>query len=912
MEASLSAYLTVVDSIMAPHEARVSRVPVGSMIADLYPKSAKYPYVCRFNGNWCLRKDWGTQVEAGHTVEFYCYPQGGGEGGSDATRIVLTIAAIYIAVQFGQPWLVEQGLSAGLATAVATTAASALVNFLVPARTGAGVVDSEGTSANYNTSLAGNQAKLDQPIPVLYGRNKTFPDFAAEPYNRYDSNDDQYYHALLCVGQGNYVLEAQLLDDTPLTNFGDVTFNVLTPGTLPTLVSSNIVTAPEVAGNVMTEARIVGPFIACRPKSVAASIQIDISFSRGLATYNATTGAPEDASVSWRVEWRIVDDFGSPLTVWDAFPEETLTLAQTKPVRRTYDYTLPIVGRPQVRLVRTTPFDSNSRVANTMEWAGLRSVLQTSATLCPTATYIEVKMRASEQLTGLTQRKLAVITRRLVRTWNPSTFWSAEVETRNPAWALADKWTNTVYGDSYEDEHIDLDALYRYSLVWDARQDRFDGVFDQTFESFTADQMIAQAGRSAVFRRQGSVMTLTRDEAKDLPVTAFTARNIDPGSTSITFAFANEKTPDGVIVEYFDNRIWDWVPIVCPCPGVVTPTKPQRLRLFGVTGAKHAEREGLYHAYNNFYRRKFPTFRTELEGLLVTFGSLVAFAPSLSGWGRAGDVVDYDSGTLEVTLSEPPRWISGATHYLSFVNRDGTLSNPALLVLPGSTQYKAVLASAPPTEPTFDLASEERTKYVFGAGVIYEQLVRVLSVQNSIADDGRRSYAVSTVIENDLVHTADLALLPLGGVVQDPVDGTPGTDGGGGGLLRIPYLIDDINSVRVATGTVSYTFQNDGRVFKEWPGGSSYLPSQWLLAGPWLSTDAAFFDIRASITFGAVDSGTTGSWLNLAISRQWTVVVVGGEGSQEAHLFIEIRDAATLVVQDQATYKLAIDVPPEV
>lgn len=920
-QAAGMATCVVVDSVMAPEDAFVFSVPAGTTVRSLVPKT-RFPVVCRIDGQWALREDWDYELEPGGVVEFISYPQGGGgDGGSDAGRIVLTIAAIYLATM-GQPWLLQAtGTAVGSSGAAALAALSqmaavALVNALVPAETGNNAIGSQAAGNSYSANLAGNQAKIEQPIPVLYGRNKTFPDFAAEPYSTYDENDDQYYHALLCLGQGDYTIESWLIDDTNITNFSEVSRAVLPPGTLPTLVSGLITVATEVTGNSITEGRYIGPFVGCKPKTKVNRLGIDVSFSRGLAAYDAA-GVPGNKTVTWRVEYRAVDDFGAGLTLWTVVANESLTAAQTKPLRRSYEYEmpappgytgpLPYSCRPQVRLVRTNPFDDNSRVANSIEWIGLRCYIDAPLLLCPTATYLEIKMRATEQLSGLTQRRIAVISRRKLRQWTGSA-WTAPAETRSAAWALADKWTNAAYGDKYPEDRCDLDGLHVWAATLAARQDRFDGVFDQTYDSAQADQMIAQSGRAMVFRRNG-VMTISRDEVKDMPVTGYSARNMLPNSLSISYAFAHESTPDGVIVEYWDNRVWDWREILCPAPTVVTPVRPVRMRLFGVTGKTHAEREGIYQAANSYYRRKFPTFSTELEGMLPAFGSAVVFSPNLKGWGVGGDLVDYDYSLREVKMSEPGQWVTGGSHYLTLFGRGGRPDTPQL-VTRGQSDYHALL----PFEPTFTLslsqADEERTRYVFSAGAPHPSILRVLSIRNSAGDDGVRSFVISGVTEDNRVHLADNALLPTDGVIQDDVDNA-GDDGSGSGLAVVPYIEDGVFGATAPAGgtsSVEIQLQSDGKteIIYEVNGslGYEYPVGQWLLDAPRPTADTGLFESRATLLSG-LSTGVFDTWQLQSTDRVWKVSAVGEGALGVATIRFELRDVLTGTIQASAVVTIS-------
>lgn len=931
LEPVAPARYIVLEDLMAPEKAEALPVPEGASISDLERLlDAKFPAVCQLNGEWLLRAGWGYQPAPGDVVLFAVYPQGGGGGASDPVRIVLTLAAIYAAVQFGQTYALPAALGGQAASqAIALVALTALVNVLVPIQAGARPGDTTQPSASYNVALSGNQARLEQPIPVLYGRNKTFVDFAGEPYTEFSNknNDDQFFYSVTAIGQGQYNIESVLIDDTSINNFSDVQWEILPPGTQPTLARANVVNAVEVTGQPLTDGRYVGPFIGCRPRSVTSRIGIDITMSRGLATYDAA-GVPGNKTVGWAVEYRLVDDFGGGLTEWVQLAAESLTLAQAKPVRRTYFYTIP-PGRPQVRVTRTTPFDDNSRVANEIEWAGLRCYLDGGTPLDATTTHMAVAIRASEQMSGLTQRKVAVISRRLVRTWSSGGGWTAPVETRNFAWALADKWTNSVYGDGYPDSRIDLASLALRAAVADARQDRFDGVFDQTFDSFTADQMIAQSGRCAVFRRNG-VMTLTRDEVKTLPVTGFNSRSIQPGSVGIDYMFANEATPDGVIIEYWHNRIWDWEEIICPVPGVVTPVRPQRMKLFGVTGPKHAEREGRYQAANALYRRKFASFSTELEGMIPAFGSAAVFSPSLPGWGRGGDVVNFNTSTLVITVTEPIIWAPGATHYMTFIKRNGTLSDP-VVVSPGSSEFQAVLSSQP-VEPLYiDDADAERTRYLFGSGVPYESILRVLGVKNSSDDKGLRTYTINGVIEDDRVHAADVHLLPAAGEVQDPVDPSTadgGSGGGGGdsGVALRAFLAPQTlrlfeTSANFPPGNISAQFKNDGLMSISSQNSAATgvptaiqptdaTPDMWLLGRiARTPAQAGLFQIRATLLAGDPPLvGNLDVWEGLDTSRTWIVQAVGSPVVVATDILFEVRLAATGIVQASAVFSFNITI----
>lgn len=72
----------------------------------------------------------------------------------------------------------------------------------------------------------------------------------------------------------------------------------------------------------------------------------------------------------------------------------------------------------------------------------------------------------------------------------------------------------------------------------------------------------------------------------------------------------------------------------------------------------------------------------------------------------------------------------------------------------------------------------------------------------------------------------------------------------------------------------------------------------WLAFGT-----AGNYECRATLDFGTLTSGTTGSWLALSSSREWKVEQ-GAPGITSATITVEIRNASTLVVLDSATITL--------
>ena len=616
-----------------------------------------------------------------------------------------------------------------------------------------------------------------QPIPVIYGRHLVFPDLAATPWAEHADND-QYLHQLHCIGQGQYDLEQVRIEDTPISSFEEIETEIVPPGGAVTLFETDVVNAPEVAGQELIGANDretavttndageevttvvgdgwIGPFIANPAGTAATEIGIDVIMPRGLY-YANDDGSLGNRTIEWEVETRAVDDEAAG--EWIAVASESVTAAENTPQRKSYRYTVA-AGRYEVRLRRTNDKSGDARAGHVIHWAGLKAFLENTPEF-GAVTLLAVRMRATDNLSQRSARLVnAIVTRRLP-VWNPEAGWSEPQPTRSLAWAFADA-AKSRYGAGLDDTRIDLAALHALDQVWQSRGDRFDAVFDQGLTVWEALTRIARCGRALPFL-QGGILRIARDAPRTLPVALFGPRNIVKGSFRVQYVMPGEDTADAVAVTYFSERTWRPDEITAALPGSAAEAtdKPATVDLFGCTGADQAMREGLYMVAANRYRRRIMTFRTELEGLIPTYGDLITVTHDLPRWGQGGEVVDADGRML--TLSEPLEWKAGdeavgtggdtpepPVHYLALRRRDGSLSGP-WLVLPGDDERSVLLNEDLDLEP-YTGADEERTHFAFGAGEGWGLRARMMAVRPR-----GEQVEITAVGEDARVHEADQA-----------------------------------------------------------------------------------------------------------------------------------------------------------
>lgn len=112
------------------------------------------------------------------------------------------------------------GFGAALVTALITSAITAAATLLIgaifgkPSRPKAH--DAPAADPIYTITGAQNAARVGEPIPALYGRMITTPDYASQPYTFFSGNN-QFLDQILCLGWGQFILHDIRIGETPVS-----------------------------------------------------------------------------------------------------------------------------------------------------------------------------------------------------------------------------------------------------------------------------------------------------------------------------------------------------------------------------------------------------------------------------------------------------------------------------------------------------------------------------------------------------------------------------------------------------------------------------------------------------------------------------------------------------------------------
>ncbi|MBA1157752.1 host specificity factor TipJ family phage tail protein [Microvirga mediterraneensis] len=663
---------------IAEHKTRKRKPTIEQLIAET-GWQFNLPTVCKVNGQYLSRTEWASyKVAANDNVEFVSRPLGGSSGSGSSAKSIGAIVAM-VALTALAPWAMGAIGLTGIAASIGSSlliagGAMAISHFLKP-KAGGKTAENEEL---YSFGLGGNQARPLQPIPVLYGRTLSFPDFAAPRYSEFDG-DKMTEYGLFALTCGDADVEEVRISDTRIwtksggynQSFPGITIQIRKPGEKVTLFPVNVVTASEVTG-IELNTTDTPAFTANAAGTLTKELLLDFVFPSGL--YQEYKGEMYPASVRVLVHARPVNDAGAPIGESVRILDKTFTYTKNSQIRITERVEIP-PGRYEIRARRTSESITGKQLnggkvsgVDDIVWSALRAHIDGPNSF-PRVTTIAIRVKASEALQGLMNGQIGVIATRIIPVWNGSGF--VNQPSRSIAWAALDMWRNADYGAGLGLEQVDFQSFYAYDQLWTSLGHHFDYTFKEPQTLDDALETVLKAGR-AVPAPVGDRLTIVRDEPRGIPRMIFTDYDIVRDSLSIDYTLADDDIADGIVGEYIDETTFKLAE-VSSAPDGVTLAKPARVQLPGVQ--KRSQAAGLvrFMAGENQYRRVTVSWTARAEGRLLKRGDLVKLScEEPETWGQSAEVVAYDDASRRITFDHDLEWDANAlNHYVEIRAADG-------------------------------------------------------------------------------------------------------------------------------------------------------------------------------------------------------------------------------------------------
>ncbi|MCG8272369.1 host specificity factor TipJ family phage tail protein [Aquamicrobium sp. NLF2-7] len=715
---------------LKPH-AEILILPAGLSLAEIVDEVSRRCHVSR------LARGADVSV-SGHVIDQVLWPRVRVKSGAHVTvraragkaiggilksvlMIALSVAASFIVGPAGLGIAAAIGGTAG--QVVASLAAGAIMmagGFALNALFPPTQTRSESNNPSYSISAGRNGASKWGPIPVVLGKVRALPKYAALPYTEFEG-DDQYLRLLFVWGYGPINIEDIRIGDTSIAEFEGVeieTFEGYGNDPQQTIYPSEVVQddlSIDPAYNV--------PVTRTSAEN-ADEIVLDFVAPAGLC-HVSKKGKRQSKVVDFKVE---MSPAGA--NAWVNKGNVQLQGATNDPVRRSFRYVVS-KGRYDIRITRLTGDENTTTDFSEVTWTAIKSFrvgdppISFGKPLAITA----LRIKASKQLNGVVDTLNALVTS-VGKSWN-GTSWVEAQETRNPGDLMRLVLQGPANARAVPDSRLDLSGLAAFADHCRAKGYTFDMYRDFTASVRDTLRDIAAAGRGVPTFRDGK-WSVTWEDASAPVVQHFTPRN----SRDFRWSQTYRTLPQGLRCK-FVNAEKDYIEdeLLCFADGYNKDNAKlyEQAEFPGVTSGELVYKHGLYRHADAKERPAVYTFSVDFEHLVAQRGDRVAMAYDVVRQGIASGRIQAVAGQ-QLTLDEPAIMESGKLYGIRIRRRDGTSIVRQVTTNPGTRTVITITGTPPEAGDlyTFGIRDQETGIY---------RILRIrpgsdLSAEVDLVDDG--------------------------------------------------------------------------------------------------------------------------------------------------------------------------------
>lgn len=457
--------------------------------------------------------------------------------------------------------------------------------------------------------------------------------------------------------------------------------------------------------------RWVGGYWACPSGSQIEEGSIDIDFN---ALWD-NDGTDYFKNVDFELQYIEGDDAGNTTGSWASVTSVdvvgsvggafTLSDNVRRPRRFTVGYTLPSAMRPQLRLSRASPENTDDEVS-AATWVGLKGYIIPLAADDPAvdedSTDMAISVRASGLLSAATSRAINYYGYRKIPVWDGSV-WTDPEQSRNPVWAFAD-WVTDQSNAAITTDDLDVGELAALASFAEFNNDTFDGVFDSQVGLWEGAKTLLRVVRAKPIKDPlTGLYTVYRDEPAT-PVQLF-CDGFNSRCGTDTIALPDADTVTGIQIKFTDPLLWQQR----QGPLVGTDVDVREVEFMGCTTWAKAWEEAQYEYRDLYYRTQRVTLETEMEGLIPRHGKRVVVCSAAKGWGHSSEVIEGAGTTIRVWPA--PVWTPGMDHYVYVQDVDGSPIGP-INVTQGTDESYLILDTDPGI--TYRTGKSWKTLVAFG------------------------------------------------------------------------------------------------------------------------------------------------------------------------------------------------------
>lgn len=635
------------------------------------------------------RQNWRHVRPKAHAVlTVSLVPQGGGGGGKNPLRTILSIAVLAAGAAFGPALgaaLVGQAgatvagftiSAASIGSAVIGIAGNLLVSALAPpARAKLNSLSPADQSKDSPTLFiegARNELRPFGVTPCVLGRHRFVPPLGAKNYTE-TIGDQQFVRQVFLWGTGPLVIRNLKIGDTAIESFADVEIETsYNQGAAPAFS----LYPAQVDQTDYSIKLLSGVWETRTSPPEAEELLLDLTFPQGLVGFS-DTGAKQSRTVALEAEYKLTS-----ASTWTAWATPSYTRQTTAAVRETLRVTVP-KGQYDIRVKRVTVDNTSTSVFEDVYLTAIRGITYAAPISEKDVVATAIRMRATDQMNGVIDT-LSGEASSVCLDWDKDTETWIERETSNPASLFRYVLQGVANHRPLPDNRIDLFALADWHEFCEANGFTFNAVIDYETSVREVLSDIAAAGRASPTIIDG-LWSIVIDREKTVPIQHFTPRN----SWGYKGERAFPEIPHALRVQFInEDKDWRQDERIVFDDGYTeeNATRYETLELFGITNAEAVYKHAREHLATLRLRPETHSFYVDVENLVATRGDLVLFSHDvpLIGIcaGRVKSLIMDEDLVTGLTLDEPCPMETGKTYRLRVRQKNGFEIYP-LVTIPG-------------------------------------------------------------------------------------------------------------------------------------------------------------------------------------------------------------------------------------
>ena len=650
------------------------------------------PVVLLVNGEPALRESWNDKLKENDICHFVELP-----GVTGLIAVALFIGKMIL-------------------TAVVVYAVGYLLNLWF----GPEPIDTvEDAETVYSLTNDVNRFRIGDPFPEHFGRFICFPVLAQQNYVEYVSNDCQYMYMLGIIGVGEYDVEDVFIDKTPIGDYEDCTYNVINPSGAYTTIDRLVYTPSAISGQELLTSWLT--VVVTAPNVEISEIGFDVLFQNGLIHYRSSVKL-HHGTVGIQAQVRKINEHGNALTDWANIKSKTYQNTTTQTLRYTLKCSAFGAARYEFRIRRTNSPSTSSRVVDKCCIEALRGYGADQPDYGD-VTLIEIKIKATERLSGSVARKINCVATRKLYPVTATGFGVTKAATSSIVDICAYIVT-AENGGQQSDSILDFEELFAMRTLLAARDNYFNYRFTKKNVCVNALKQISKCGRCLPIQ-PGGLFSLVRDQIQASPSQIYTCDDYTEGTLQFNHALRTDDDSTCVEAEYIDDETWQAQTIICYSLGGGVENKA-KLSLPGCTNRQHAFEEGMYSYWDDELNRTVVSFTTGLKGLIPSIGDMIYVGSRQVDWAQTGQLA-HISATV-ATLSEPVDFGETALEgKLLLTSKTSGVLGP-YTVTPGDNAHSVMISLSSDNVNTIHSQGLTATKFIFGVTIDEVLRLRVLKI----------------------------------------------------------------------------------------------------------------------------------------------------------------------------------------